>query len=599
MAGYLVGAPSGFRTPPVPHGMHVRMQMPQMPRVQPVHRVIHQEACSQVRWRSADSGAETSRDPGTMGLPNGSRSSTETQPGGDGHPPSQFNRAQAQVAPMRFTSEPNRHELQEYVAQRLATRKPTERLGEHVEQLSSLLALTPGSTSRKSDDGAYGELLELLSAISAAARRQSIEAQKQLQEERLAAAERLAAFEAHSTQMREELQALRVEVQDSEALLRESRAEQSAEAALKAQLAEERRKAQEQQRVQEQLEQRLSQREDELQEAVRRSEERHKAQEAQLAELRERLQEAYEAQHHHQVRELIHAAAQEANILPREEPTVAASRQIFSPSLLTADSAVSSANSTFVFDNEAAPNTTNALAACGESGNNAAAKACSAGMLECSPLSATASPKLDARGSLISSLAPSSEVVIEPSPTESSLSAVANLDRSPGIRAGRPPSAASVLPGRVASLERGRAAAPSPHGTGTGSSLYALSSSEGSQPQARGRQRWCGPGSRPPTPHLDHVEAPPRGLVAEKIIFFDQRCQTPPSARGPSRRPSPVPTPLGRHVLPSSASCTGRSRVFGPAVRESCDGPIQLVASPPTHKECRRRLSYPEALQAD
>ena len=33
---------------------------------------------------------------------------------------------------------------------------------------------------------------------------------------------------------------------------------------------------------------------DELQEAVRRSEERHKAQEAQLAELRERLQEAYE-----------------------------------------------------------------------------------------------------------------------------------------------------------------------------------------------------------------------------------------------------------------------------------------------------------------
>lgn len=49
---------------------------------------------------------------GTMGLPNGSRSSTETQPGGEGHPPSQFNRAQAQVAPMRFTSEPNRHELQ-------------------------------------------------------------------------------------------------------------------------------------------------------------------------------------------------------------------------------------------------------------------------------------------------------------------------------------------------------------------------------------------------------------------------------------------------------------------------------------------------------
>jgi len=56
----------------------------------------------------------------------------------------------------------------------------------------------------------------------------------------------------------------------------------------------------------------------------------------------------------------------------------------------------------------------------------------------------------------------------------SSLSAVANLDRSPGIRAGRPPSAASVLPGRVASLERGRAAAPSPHGTGTGSSTLVL-----------------------------------------------------------------------------------------------------------------------------
>ena len=43
MAGYLVGAPSGFRTPPVPHAMHVRMQIQQMPRVQPVRRVIHQE----------------------------------------------------------------------------------------------------------------------------------------------------------------------------------------------------------------------------------------------------------------------------------------------------------------------------------------------------------------------------------------------------------------------------------------------------------------------------------------------------------------------------------------------------------------------------
>lgn len=41
------------------------------------------------------------------------------------------------------------------------------------------------------------------------------------------------------------------------------------------------------------------------------------------------------------------------------------------------------------------------------------------GERECSLVTkATASPKLDARGSLISSLAPSSEVVIEPSPTE-------------------------------------------------------------------------------------------------------------------------------------------------------------------------------------
>lgn len=514
---------------------------------------------------------------------------------------------------MRFTSEPNRHELQEYVAQRVATKKQTERLADHAEQLSGLLALTPGSASRKSDEGAYSELLELLGAISAAARRQSAEAQKQLQEERLAATERLAAFEAHSTQMREELQALKVELQDSEALLRESRAEQSAEAALKTQLAEERRKAQEQQRIQEQLEQRLNQREEELQEAVRRSDERIKAQEIQIAELRERLQEAYEAQHQHQMRELIHAAAQEANILPREEPTSTVSRRLFSSSLLTADSAVSSANSTFVFEGEASV----------EPSNNAAAKACSAGVLACSPLSGAAgSPKLDARGSLISSLAPSSEVVVEPSPTESNLSpAVASLERSPVRPGGRPPSAAAALPpGRVASLERGRAAAPSPHGTGTGSSLYALSSSEGSQPQARGRPRWCGGGgSRPPTPHLDDVEAPPRGYVAEKIIFFD-RCQTPqtPPAsapRGPSRRPSPVPTPLGRHVLPNqnhqsnqsqtnrantiNASCTGgRSRVFGPAVH-SCDEPIELVASPPTHKECRRRLSYPDALQAD
>eukprot|EP00438_Fugacium_kawagutii_P004982 Skav215279 [mRNA] locus=scaffold2522:44866:51867:- [translate_table: standard] len=479
--------------------MHVRMHMP---RVQPAMHAVHRDGCSQIRWRSADSGAETSRDPGdalsfshtgTVGLPSGSRSSTETLPGEClPLPPHLLN---AEAAPIRFTSEPNRHELQ-----------ATQHHHVWIEELPNL-ALTPGSTSR-SDEGAYSrELMELLSAISAAARRQSAEAQKQLQQdERLAAKERLAACEAHSTQLREELQSLKLELQ-------------------------------EQQRIQEQLEQRLSQREEELQEAARRAEERNKAQEIQIAELRERLQEAYEAQHQHQMRELIHAAAQEANILPREEPAPAVGRHLFSP--LTADSAVSSANSTFVFDGEAS----------GEPSNNAAAKACRAGVLQCSPLSGAPSPKLDG-GSLISSLAPSSEVVVEHSPTESLSPALANLERSPGVRPARPPSAAIALPpGRMASLDRGRAA-PSPHGTG--SSLYALSSSEGSQQAPlEGNMR----------------TAPPRGYVAEKIIFFDR--QTPSSAprsqHGPSRRPSPVPTPLGRHVLPASPSrdTTGRSRVFG------------------------------------
>ncbi len=52
---------------------------------------------------------EKPHDWGTQpGLPSGSRSSTETQPGGD------VNRAPSTqvISPMRFTSEPNRHELQ-------------------------------------------------------------------------------------------------------------------------------------------------------------------------------------------------------------------------------------------------------------------------------------------------------------------------------------------------------------------------------------------------------------------------------------------------------------------------------------------------------
>ena len=47
MSGRPVSVPSGFRTPPVPHAMHVRMQMPSF---QPtVHRVIRQEAVHRVQ----------------------------------------------------------------------------------------------------------------------------------------------------------------------------------------------------------------------------------------------------------------------------------------------------------------------------------------------------------------------------------------------------------------------------------------------------------------------------------------------------------------------------------------------------------------------
>ena len=45
-------------------------------------------------------------------------------------------------------------------------------------------------------------------------------------------------------------------------------------------------------------------------------------------------------------------------------------------------------------------------------------------------------------------------------------------------------------------------------------------------------------------------QAAPRGYVAEKIIFFD-RCATP--------HREPVPTPLGRHLLPTGAG-SGRSK---------------------------------------
>ncbi|CAK9079894.1 Uncharacterized protein SCF082_LOCUS38118 [Durusdinium trenchii] len=528
----------------------------------PLHRAL---------WRSAEPEAVTRRGPpstsGTPPLPpgllppSGSRSSTETQ-------------APERPPVVRFASAPQvvRQQLQEYVAQRVANGSAMDHLpGEPAEQLSGLLALTPGSVSR--EEG-YSELLDVLGAISAAARRQTLEHQHQLQQERLLAAERLGFFESQAQEMRDELAGLKKELKDSELLLRESRAEQSAEVALKAQLAEERRKAKEQLEVQEQLELKLREREDELQAAQRRAEQREKVHAQQLAELKERLQEFYEAQHQQEVKELIVAAAQEVNLLPRPDDLGRAqktsgpgkedandeemdarhdsaelhrhdARQRFlSPSLLSSAEPNSAELSSFIL----------------EEANNAADIARSAGLLECSPLSAC-DPKSDQlRGSLLSSLAPSSEApLLEPSPTESTLSA-ALAPRSPPTVA---------------------AQHSAPSAPGTGSSL-AFSSSEGSQ-VTRGRPLSR---SRPPSPA---EEAPPRGYVAEKIIFFDRGATPPPKGGGTAAH---VPTPLGRHVLPRPEAARKSPTVVPQAPEPAA--PLELVASPPTHKECRRRLSYPE-----
>ncbi|CAJ1391984.1 unnamed protein product [Effrenium voratum] len=509
----------GWRTPPMYQGSPGtpgRMRME--PRVHPPVTAVaatRPEAFVQVcRWHPADSGAETSR--ASPGPPRPVSSVPTPSPGrlrpacsvptpSPGRGPN-LNQREPQL-PLRFSSEPNRHELQQYVAQRVAQRKM-----EHVPSDGDLSALTP--TSRKD---ACAELLEMLGAIAAAARRQTAQAAKVAQERSLAQ-DRLADCEAKAAVSKEELGAVHAELREAEALLRESQAE--ALAAKAEELLQLRAELQEEQRLSEQRQAELLRLAREAQE----QKDRDQQQKEQIAELKERLQGFYEEQNHHQVAQLIQAAAQEVNLLPRRDSTC---RQLFSPSLLTPAS--ESTGSTFVFE-EPAPSVPLPVLL-----NNAAEAACGAGALVCSPLSAAPSLKSGVqkpRSSLVSSLAPSSGEVVMPSPTESATSAPARLSDAP-----RP----FVRPGT-------RGASP-------GASLYCLSSSASSLPQR----------SRSGTPH---DEAPPVGCVAEKIIFFDRHTPSEPKTR--PQPTQPVPTPLGRHLLPRASSPR---------------------ASP---TKCRRRLSYPE-----
>jgi len=175
--------------------------------------------------------------------------------------------------------------------------------------------------------------------------------------------ERLAASEARGARTREEIQSLRLQLQEAEVLLRTSRAEAAAArmdrnrgteahsevAALKADLEEERQKSQQERlnakRQRERYERKLQDHEEELRIAKDRAEHREREQDAQIGDLRRQLQDLQEAHHHREVSEVIQAAAQEIQLLPSGHGD-SARRRLFSPSLLTP----ASESSTFVFE---------------------------------------------------------------------------------------------------------------------------------------------------------------------------------------------------------------------------------------------------------
>eukprot|EP00439_Symbiodinium_sp_Y106_P040787 s3_g5.t1 len=339
--------------------------------------------------------------------------------------------------------------------------------------------------------GTCGELLELLGAIASASRRQS-EAAARLQE-------RVASLETTSARLREELTASKADLREAESQLQESRAEAlaaKAEASLtaEAELSQEKQKCQEHRqetrRLRIQLE-RLEEREEELQASAERAQRRERQQDELVADLKQQLHTLREARHQEEMAEVILAAAQEVNLLPKT--------------------------------------------------------------------SAQTSPPPRPPPTVRPLLSPSQRLLVSSGSTDL---------QSP------PPEA-----------QRRAVALMSPPGPQEQPRLQASESPE--------------------------KEAPPRGLVAAKILFFDQRCQTPT----PSGEAGLVglPTPLGRHVVPTTSKPASGPDRLGPTPSSSSSAffaPTELspddlaeledlVASPPTQKECRRRLSYPEARQSE
>lgn len=395
------------------------------------------------------------------------------------------------------------------------------------------------------------EVVDILKQISAISRRQRRDLAELEQEKR-----RLLDQEVPLRDALAQAEAAARHSQAEAAMEREQRrakesgsdAWQRVEAALRNELEEERQRNQTQRQEVKRMRQRFEEARqllNEKEEALQRADRREQRNEARVAELSSQLDGMREAEERRQVSELIEAAARQVHILPHRnsseelaarggswQPADSARRRLFSPSLMTSTS-------------------------------------------EPTPLEAEAAPgpaderqRWPFRESLVAAavLVQSPRTRTRPvSEAKTPRAATAFVEGSPSALAGSGPCEDGKFAARRLSIvgrDSGALLVASPTLASpcqSRTSLLPLTPPMGAFRAARPE------GSISPDARLSRSsaepagwEAPPRGCVAEKVIIFEQRCQTPGSTRfDVLQRPSlpealrrgpwsqAVPTPLG------------------------------------------------------
>lgn len=497
------------------------------------------------------------------------------------------------------------------------------------------------------------QLLELISGIQEASRKQQKEVAKRFQEERQLANDRLAACEVGAARLREELSNARAELREADNRRLQQKQEMKEKAAaeiakLKAELHAEKQRAQQ---YKEDAHNAVRQRqlfEHKLQEYKERLERVKQEKDSQIGDLERALQDIRRAQHEREENSEVAAVIQQAYLQGAGQRSAqdhdipgadSARRRLFSPS----ESVGSAGGSTFNFDTGAeqalaagrpppaplsspvppvasAPPAPLQRRASQETQSRTTSSTAFGGcsplfgvpMLDASPTRLASSPAeapsagsdAQCRGSVVSSQCTSS--------LESSRAPLITPDSGPGCfgnlvpppegtqcqhRSPSPTLLASAAAG-AGRLPPSSATLPVPSSGGAvdeAASLGTRGSGIGPLLRPEGSRSSSRSSSRratppPPTRCVGLREAPPRGCVAEKVIIFERGCQTPTPPGTQVSTTTSLPEAL-RHGPRSDPVPTP----LGSQRRSQENLFLQEVEQGSAHRDLAQRLSLEEA----